>query len=93
MSVVLARCFATSAGCCRWNLRLDTIIRPDITIAVRMTAANDAILDYYLLPMAELTTHRLRLAEENGLALDPYRFDNLDLFTSLVRRSSISEAA
>jgi hypothetical protein len=58
-----------------------------------MTADNDAILDYYLLPMAELTTHRLRLAEENGLTLDPYRFDNLDLFTSLVRRSSISEAA
>ncbi len=93
VSVVLARCFTTSAGRPRWNIRLDAILRPDITIAVRMTAANDAILDYYLLPMAELTTHRLRLAEENGLTLDPYRFDSLDLFTSLVRRSSISEAA
>jgi hypothetical protein len=58
-----------------------------------MTATNDGILDYYLLPMAELTTQRLRLAEENGLTLDPYRFESLDLFMSLVRRSSISEAA
>jgi DNA invertase Pin-like site-specific DNA recombinase len=93
VSVVLARCFTTPAGRLRWNVRLDAILRPDITIAVRMSATNDRILDYYLLPMAELTTQRLRLAEENGLTLDPYRFDNLDLFTSLVERSSISEAA
>jgi len=93
VSVVLARCLTTAGGRLRWNIRLDAVLRPDITIAVRMTATNDAILDYYLLPMAELITPRLRLAEENGLSLDPYRFDNLDLFTSLVRRSSISEAA
>jgi DNA invertase Pin-like site-specific DNA recombinase len=93
VSVVLARCVTTPGGRLRWNIHLDAIRRPDITIAVRMTATNDAILDYYLLPMAELTIQRLRLAEENGLTLDPYRFDSLDLFTSLVRRSSISEAA
>jgi DNA invertase Pin-like site-specific DNA recombinase len=93
VSVVLARCFTTPTGRLRWNIRLDAILRPDITIAVRMTATNDAILDYYLLPMAELTTYRLRLTVENGLSLDPYRFYSLDLFTSLVRRSSISEAA
>jgi DNA invertase Pin-like site-specific DNA recombinase len=93
VSVVLARCSTTAGGRLRWNIRLDAILRPDITIAVRMTATNDDILDYYLLPMAELTTPRLRLAEENGLSLDPFRFDSLDLFTSLVRRSSISEAA
>jgi DNA invertase Pin-like site-specific DNA recombinase len=93
VSIVLARCFTTVAGRLRWNIRLDAILRPDITIAVRMTASNDGILDYYLLPMAELTARRLRLAEENGLSIDPYRFDNLDIFTSLVRRSSISEAA
>jgi DNA invertase Pin-like site-specific DNA recombinase len=93
VSVVLARCFTTPGGRLRWNIRLDAILRPDITIAVRMTATNDRILDYYLLPMAELTTQRLRLSEENGLTLDPYRFDTLDLFISLVRRTSISEAA
>jgi hypothetical protein len=33
------------------------------------------------------------MAEENGLTLDPYRFDTLDLFTSLAARASITEAA
>ena len=92
-SIVLARCLTTAAGALRWNIHLDTILRPDITIAARMTIANDAILDYYLLPTTDVSKPRLRLAEENGLALDPYRFDNLDLFASLARRSSLSEAA
>jgi DNA invertase Pin-like site-specific DNA recombinase len=92
-SVVLARCHTTASGALRWNIHLDAILRPDITIAARMTSANDAILDYYLLPTTDVTKPRLRLAEENGLTLDPYRFDNLDLFTSLARRSSLQEAA
>ena len=36
-SIVLARCTTTPAGRRRWNIRLDTILHPDITIAVRMT--------------------------------------------------------
>jgi DNA invertase Pin-like site-specific DNA recombinase len=92
-SIVLARCVTTVAGALRWNIHLDAILRPDITIAARMTCTNDGILDYYLLPTTDVSKPRLRLAEENGLALDPYRFDNLDLFASLARRSSLQEAA
>ena len=92
-SIVLARCTTTPAGRLRWNVRLDTILHPDITIAVRMTGSNDAILDYYLIPTNDLTKQHVRLAEENGLTLDPYRFDNLDLFISLAARASITEAA
>ena len=58
-----------------------------------MTCTNDTILDYYLFPTADLSKLHFRLAEENGLALDPYRFDNLDLFINLAARASISEAA
>jgi DNA invertase Pin-like site-specific DNA recombinase len=92
-SIVLARCTTTPAGRMRWNIRLDTILHPDITIAARMTGSNDAILDYYLIPTNDLTKQHVRLAEENGLTMDPYRFDNLDLFTSLAARASITEAA
>jgi hypothetical protein len=92
-SIVLARCTTTPAGRLRWSIRLDTILHPDITIAVRMTGSNDGILDYYLIPTNDLTKQHVRLAEENGLTLDPYRFDTLDLFTSLAARASISEAA
>ena len=58
-----------------------------------MTCNNDSILDYYMFPSNELTKQHFRLAEENGLNLDPYRFDTLDLFTSLAARASITEAA
>jgi hypothetical protein len=92
-SLVLARCTTTQTGRLRWNIRLDIILHPDITIAARMTSYNDAILDYYLIPTNDLTKQHVRLAEENGLTLDPYRFDNLDLFTSLAARASIAEAA
>jgi hypothetical protein len=92
-SIVLARCLRTGAGSLRWNIYLDTILRPDITVAGRMTSGNDEILDYYLLPSADITKSRLRLAEENGLRLDPYRFENLDFFVSLARRSNLQEAA
>ena len=92
-SIVLARCTATPTGRLRWKIRLDTILHPDITIAARMTCNNDAILDYYLFPTNELAKQHFRMAEENGLTLDPYRFDTLGLFTSLATRASIAEAA
>ena len=92
-SIVLARCTTTTTGRLRWKIRLDTILHPDITIAARMTSNNDAIQDYYLFPTNDLTKQHFRLAEDNGLTMDPYRFDNLDLFTSLAARASITEAA
>ncbi|MGD0775713.1 MAG: hypothetical protein ABSC05_23105 [Candidatus Solibacter sp.] len=92
-SIVLARCTTTPTDRLRWKIRLDTILHPDITIAARMTCNNDSILDYYMFPSNELTKQHFRLAEENGLNLDPYRFDTLDLFTSLAARASITEAA
>ena len=58
-----------------------------------MAPGNDAALDYYLLPSSDLTIPRLRLAEENGITLDVYRFDNLEYFLNLVRRSKIWEAS
>jgi Trk K+ transport system NAD-binding subunit len=92
-SIVIARCTTTTTGRLRWKIHLDTILHPDITIAARMTSNNDAIQDYYLFPTNDLTKQHFRLAEDNGLTMDPYRFDNLDLFTSLAARASITEAA
>lgn len=77
----------------RWRLRLDTGLVPDITIAIRMDELNEAPLDYYLLPTIDMSTMRLKLAEQNGLSLDAYRFDNLDFFFALAGRAKFSEAA
>ena len=93
VSVVIARCRHLPSGAYRWRLRLDTSLCPDITIAVRMDGNNRARLDQYLLPRIDIEKPKLRLAEENGLALDAYRFDSLDFFYELVRPVRFTEAA
>jgi DNA invertase Pin-like site-specific DNA recombinase len=93
VSIVLCRHVTTAAGFSRWVVRLDEGLRPDITIAIRMNTTNDAPRDYYLLPAMDMTWETLRVAEENGLYLDAYRFDSLDYFFGMAKRCPIEEAA
>ena len=93
ISIILCRHTTTLAGSSRWLIRLDTGLKPDITIAVRMDATNEGIRDYYLLPGIDMTWENLRVAEENGFYLDAYRFETLDYFFSLTQRIKILEAA
>jgi DNA invertase Pin-like site-specific DNA recombinase len=90
-SIILSRCRETLTGKQRWFIRLENTLDPDLTIAARLTPSNEDILDYYLFPQIETLAARLRLAGENGIGLDSYRFDNLDFFMSLVRRTRIED--
>ncbi len=92
-SVVVARCGETRGASPRWRIRLDTGLAPDITVAIRMDSGNVAPLDYYLLPRLDMTAPKLRLAENNGLSLDGYRFETLDFLFSLAARARFEEAA
>lgn len=93
VSIVISRCHQTKAGSNRWKIRLDAGLEPDITIVVRMDPVNEHPLDYYILPAIDIEDPKLRLADNNGLALDCYRFDELEDFFSLTRRITIQEAA
>jgi len=93
ISVVICRCFQTKAGASRWKIRLDSGLEPDITIAIRIDANNQQALDYYLLPSIDVQNPKIRLSENNGLALDAYRFDDLELFFTLTERTEIKRAA
>jgi hypothetical protein len=93
VSVVIARCLMTGAGFPRWQIRLDTGLVPDITAAVRMDPSNQCVLDYYLLPRIDMSLPKLRLAHENGLSLDGYRFETLDFLFALAGRARFAEAA
>jgi DNA invertase Pin-like site-specific DNA recombinase len=93
VSIVLCRHQETSSGSSRWVIRLDEGLKPDITIAVRMTATNEGIRDYYILPGIDMTWEKLRIAEENGIYLDAYRADTLDGFLNMTRQTSIPQAA
>jgi hypothetical protein len=92
-SIVIVRCLHTPAGRLRWKIRFELGLQPDITIAVRMDRANQSILDYYLLPRIDMTTPKLRLAEENGVPLDAYRFDSLDPLFEFCARHTLRAAA
>jgi hypothetical protein len=93
-SLLIARCHVSAAGGLRWKIRFEHGLRPSITIAVRMDEDNSSIRDYYLLPWLEAgTTPSLRLAPENGILLDAYRFDTLDAFVELTKRVALRVAA
>jgi hypothetical protein len=92
-SLILARCRQTHAGNCRWQLRFDESLQPDIIIAARLQPGNEEILDYYLLPRLDVLTERLSLRPDNGLALDVYRFTNLNFFLEMAERVRIEGAA
>jgi DNA invertase Pin-like site-specific DNA recombinase len=93
VSVVVVRCQTTNAGSLRWQVRFDAGLWPDITVAVRMDMPNRRPLDYYLLPRIDMTKPRLRLAEDNGISLDAYRFETLDALFALAERVDLLEVA
>jgi DNA invertase Pin-like site-specific DNA recombinase len=92
-SVVVVRCRTTPAGSLRWQICFDVGLWPDITVAVRMDYPNQNALDYYLLPRIDMTVPRLRLAEDNGISLDAYRFETLEALFGLAARAELLEVA
>jgi DNA invertase Pin-like site-specific DNA recombinase len=92
-SLVIARCRQRESGSLRWLIKLDSGLKPDITVAVRMDPQNHDPLDYYLLPSLDLTFSALTLAEDNFVGFDTYRFENLDFFFGMAKRTRIPEAA
>ena len=58
-----------------------------------MDALNKEPFDYYLLPRLDMSLPRLRLAQDNGVSLDSYRFDTLDALYELTGRIHLLEVA
>lgn len=92
-SIVIARFRWTASRSRRWKIRLDRGLAPDITIAVRMDERNEQPIDYYLLPLADMSTGRILLTEQNGFMLDAFRFDSLEYFFAMTERRTFREAA
>jgi hypothetical protein len=88
-ALVLSRCLQTPGRTLRWAIRFGSRRLPDITIMVRMNPANDEPSDFYLLPLLDIHTPALRLAEYNAAYVDAYRCDSLDGFAQLALRTRI----
>lgn len=92
-SIVLARCKQLDSGTRRWKLRFDTSLLPDITVAVRLDGANQAAVDYYLLPRLDFGVPRLSLFDHNPAELESYRFETLDYLYAMATRTRLRWAA
>ena len=72
---------------------MDTSLRPDISIAIRMAEDNKNPLDYYLLPSIAFSTEKVSLAVRNAVEFESFRFDNLDFFFGMAERYRMRRAA
>lgn len=93
VSIVLARCQTHSNGRCRWKVRFDTSLLPDITVAVRLNQSNQAPLDYYLLPRLDFGQPCIRLADQNAVEFESYRFDSLNYLYGMAGRIRLRRVA
>lgn len=93
VSVVLVRCAVLPSGRSRWKIRLDASLLPDITVAVRLDASNQAAVDYYLLPRLDFDQPRISLADQNAVEFDSYRFDTLEYLYGMAERTRLRRAA
>lgn len=92
-SIVLARCQQLESGRRFWKVRLDTTLNPDISVVVRLSQGNEEALDYYLLPRLDFGTSGIRLAEQNAMELESYRFDTLDYFYGMGAQTKLRRVA
>jgi hypothetical protein len=93
VSLVLARCQIRASGRNCWKVRLDTSLLPDITVAIRLDESNQSPLDYFLLPRLDFGQLRIRLADQNAIEFDSYRFDTLDYFYGMAERVRVRRVA
>ena len=90
--VLFTRCMETPAGSSRWQINLGQAAA-DITVVARMDDCNQSVADFYLLPRIDMRQPMLRLGDQNGAAIDTYRYENLNFFIAMSARTSIEVAA
>jgi len=90
ISLVLARCQSAASGHLRWRIRFDPAkFDPDLTVAIRLDAANTAELDYYLLPRLDLPEQEIRVSNKNSADFECFRFDDLNFFYGMSERQRL----
>jgi DNA invertase Pin-like site-specific DNA recombinase len=98
ISLVLARCQTLPDGRHRWRIRFDPArLEPDVTLAVRLDYANEAELDYFLLPGLDLPRREIRpdlnMCNRNSAHFEAFRFDDLSFFYAMFERVGIWKKA
>ena len=77
VAVVVARCRGGKLGNARWKISASAIERASFVIAVQMSADNEGIAAYYLLPRAAFGGADVTLREERPGDLRAFRFSSI----------------
>ena len=90
VAVVVVRCYRTKYQSLRWKVPIHPAA--DLTLAVRLNEANEAIQDYFMFPRLDRpSTGWLRPC--NHRLLDAYRLDTLEPLLAVTERISVEAAA
>lgn len=91
-SIILSRCRKMGSGKCRWIVRLDRSLNPEVSVIARMNSLNTEPVDYYILPSIESFENELCLKENNNLLFEMYRFDDIRTFFDMLSTAEIEVA-
>jgi DNA invertase Pin-like site-specific DNA recombinase len=86
------RCCRAKRSEHRWFFRFDAAVPYDITIAARMNPQNQTVLDYFLVPRFENVPSQIYSGAISSV-LNIYRFGDLSVLKTLVRRTQFTEEA
>ena len=88
---VMLLCRKRGNGNLWWHIELPAREKADVTVAVRLAPDNKSILDFYILPKAEIAG-RTCLTLGSPRPLDLYCFDSLEPLLRAARRTHVEEA-
>jgi DNA invertase Pin-like site-specific DNA recombinase len=72
-----------------WTIDFAGAKPADVSIVVRLGIDNETVLDYYVFPLTELIGKKIRMTNYRQPAIDTYRFDHLDFFFELCKKTTI----
>jgi len=81
--VMVARCRPLNHSH-RWLLRLNSPLKPDISVVARLIPGNESILDYFCFPRSAKYNRHVMLAAANSSEIDIYRFTDLTFLTDML---------
>jgi DNA invertase Pin-like site-specific DNA recombinase len=90
---VMTRCRQTPSGTLRWLIDFSHRPISDVTVVVRMDAANQQAVDFFLLPKIGMLGKKLRLGEANAADVETYRFDTLGYLVGMAARADAEAVA
>ena len=90
VAVVVTRCYRTKYQTLRWIVPIHPAA--DLTLAVRLDGANEAIQDYFMFPRLD-RPGTAWLRPDNHVLLDAYRFRTLEPLLAVTERISVEDAA